>query len=91
MIDDLKTGMSAASDSPPKAGEIQEWHAANPHVYRQFKRNAYRIKATGRKHYSAYPIFYHMRDLAVRSTGRHGDVFRRSTYDYFVYRVLFAC
>jgi hypothetical protein len=62
-------------DYPPKElARFKEWHAANPHVYRQFKRNAYRIKATGREYYSAYPIFYHMRfEFDLQTTG---DVFK---------------
>jgi hypothetical protein len=62
-------------DYPPKSLALfREWHAANPHVYAKFKISAFRIKATKREHYSAYPIFYHMRfEFDLQTTG---DVFK---------------
>lgn len=62
-------------DYPPKSLALfREWHAANPHVYAKFKVSAFRIKATKREHYSAYPIFYHMRfEFDLQTTG---DVFK---------------
>jgi hypothetical protein len=62
-------------DYPPAMlAKFKEWHELNPHVYRQFKQSAFKIKATGRKHYSAYPIFYHMRfEFDLKTTG---DVFK---------------
>jgi SNF2 family DNA or RNA helicase len=62
-------------DYPPKSLALfRDWHAANPHVYRKFRHSAFRIKATKREHYSAYPIFYHMRfEFDLQTTG---DVFK---------------
>ena len=53
---------------------FKEWHSANPQVYQKFRHSAFRIKATKREHYSAYPIFYHMRfEFDLQTTG---DVFK---------------
>jgi hypothetical protein len=52
---------------------FKEWHSANPQIYRQFKTLALKMKATGRKRYSARTIIEKMRwDYDIETTG---DVF----------------
>lgn len=49
------------------------WHFANPHIFHEFKKLAFEMKATGRKRYSARTIVEVMRwhyDLKTK-----GDVF----------------
>lgn len=52
---------------------FKEWHGANPHIYRQFKALAFKMKTTGRERYSARTIVEVMRwhyDIKTK-----GDVF----------------
>ena len=60
---------------PPKSLQrFKQWNVDNPEIFKRFKAAAVRMKKTGRKHYSGYPIFYHMRyeyDLVTK-----GDPFK---------------
>jgi hypothetical protein len=58
---------------PAVVQRFREWHYSNPHIYREFKKLAYEMKATGRERYSARTIIEVMRwhyDLRTE-----GDVF----------------
>jgi hypothetical protein len=62
-------------DGYPSAvlARFKEWHHANPHVYSEFKRLAFEMKATGRQRYSARTIMEVLRwhyDIKTK-----GDVF----------------
>lgn len=67
--------MNDLFDGYPQAviDRFNEWHRRNPHIYEQFKRLAYKMRATGRERYSARTIVEAMRwHYDLRTTG---DVF----------------
>jgi len=50
--------------------KFKRYHRSNPHVYESFKSNAYLMKRTGRKKYSAWTIINKMRwDEDLKTTG----------------------
>jgi hypothetical protein len=58
--------------------KFKKWVADNPGIRERFRDEALKMKERGWKHYSGYPILYHMRfqhDLEIGPKAK-GDVFR---------------
>lgn len=82
-------------DYPPEVREkFKKWLANNPAIFKGFKVGALKMKARGWKHYSGYPILYHMRfkyDLKIGPRAK-GDVFRiNNNYLSMLIRLLIYC